>query len=61
MRTPSKDPLLSLPPCVSKCDVCGHEPVDIWLAGFGCDHCRGREAVRHACELSWGKKPEDAS
>lgn len=57
----TKDPLTELPSCVSRCDVCGHEPVDCWLEGFGCDHCRGEAAVLHATELSWGKRPESPS
>ena len=39
--------LLDLPGCIMKCDVCGHEPVDTWAKGFGCDVCKGREAVVH--------------
>lgn len=47
------DPLLGLPGCVSKCDVCGHEPVDCWLLGFGCDACKGHDAVVSETEKRW--------
>jgi hypothetical protein len=53
--------LLKLPACVDTCDVCEYGPVDIWLAGFGCDHCRGEAAVIHATELSWGGHAKDRS
>jgi len=45
--------LTDLPSCVSRCDVCGHEPVDTWKLGFGCNACKGTEAVLAECERSW--------
>lgn len=58
MTKRADDDLLDLPACVMKCDVCGHEPVDCWVKGFGCDACRGREAVLRA---SFGEAPERPS
>jgi hypothetical protein len=51
--------LLELEAGTTKCDVCGHEPVDCWLAGFGCDRCVGAEAVLRACDMAWNGVPRE--
>ncbi len=51
---PKQDPLLSLPGCVSRCDVCNHEPIESWLSGFGCNVCKGADAVFAEMTVSWG-------